>query len=276
MLLLVRHGRTGPNASRRLLGRMDVPLDELGRRQAEAPWAGSERAAPRQPGGEQPARPGPADRGRARAAGHRRRAVDRDRLRHLRRHGRSRPPRTCGGNGAATSAFVPEGGESLASVGARVRAACEDLWAEAAARRRRRRHPRVADQGGGGLGARRRRRDQLAHVRRRGLGDLHRAGRRSGRPGGPHRHPSARAAVQRDPAPPVGVAARRPIVGSMVNSGHRHPAAPAPGHRDPGPEVEGPGRPAGRGRGARRQLGAARLHRAGARAPSWSTSTATR
>jgi alpha-ribazole phosphatase len=29
-------------------------------------------------------------------------------------------------------AFVPEGGESLASVGMRVRAACEDLWAEAA------------------------------------------------------------------------------------------------------------------------------------------------
>ena len=29
-------------------------------------------------------------------------------------------------------AFVPEGGESLASVGARVRAACEELWAEAA------------------------------------------------------------------------------------------------------------------------------------------------
>ena len=36
MLFLVRHGRTAHNASRRLLGRLDVPLDELGRRQAEA------------------------------------------------------------------------------------------------------------------------------------------------------------------------------------------------------------------------------------------------
>ena len=36
MLYLVRHGRTAQNAARLLLGRMDVPLDELGRRQAAA------------------------------------------------------------------------------------------------------------------------------------------------------------------------------------------------------------------------------------------------
>ncbi|MGH9115250.1 MAG: histidine phosphatase family protein, partial [Acidimicrobiales bacterium] len=36
MLYLVRNGRTAHNASDRLLGRMDVPLDDLGRRQAEA------------------------------------------------------------------------------------------------------------------------------------------------------------------------------------------------------------------------------------------------
>jgi broad specificity phosphatase PhoE len=36
MLYLVRHGRTAQNAAGRLLGRMDVPLDELGRRQATA------------------------------------------------------------------------------------------------------------------------------------------------------------------------------------------------------------------------------------------------
>jgi broad specificity phosphatase PhoE len=36
VLYLVRHGRTAQNAARRLLGRMDVPLDELGRRQAKA------------------------------------------------------------------------------------------------------------------------------------------------------------------------------------------------------------------------------------------------
>lgn len=36
MLYLVRHGRTAENAARLLLGRMDVPLDELGCRQAAA------------------------------------------------------------------------------------------------------------------------------------------------------------------------------------------------------------------------------------------------
>jgi len=36
VLILVRHGRTAYNASRRLLGRLDIPLDELGRRQALA------------------------------------------------------------------------------------------------------------------------------------------------------------------------------------------------------------------------------------------------
>jgi len=36
VLYLVRHGRTAQNAARRLLGHLDVPLDELGRRQAKA------------------------------------------------------------------------------------------------------------------------------------------------------------------------------------------------------------------------------------------------
>jgi broad specificity phosphatase PhoE len=36
VLYLVRHGRTGHNANRRLLGRLDVDLDDLGRRQAQA------------------------------------------------------------------------------------------------------------------------------------------------------------------------------------------------------------------------------------------------
>jgi broad specificity phosphatase PhoE len=36
VLYLVRHGRTAQNAARLLLGRMDVPLDELGLRQAAA------------------------------------------------------------------------------------------------------------------------------------------------------------------------------------------------------------------------------------------------
>jgi broad specificity phosphatase PhoE len=35
-LIIVRHGRTEANAGRRLLGHLDLPLDDLGRRQAEA------------------------------------------------------------------------------------------------------------------------------------------------------------------------------------------------------------------------------------------------
>jgi len=35
-LIVVRHGRTEANAARRLLGRLDLPLDELGRTQADA------------------------------------------------------------------------------------------------------------------------------------------------------------------------------------------------------------------------------------------------
>jgi broad specificity phosphatase PhoE len=36
VLIFVRHGRTAHNASRRLLGRLDIPLDPLGERQAAA------------------------------------------------------------------------------------------------------------------------------------------------------------------------------------------------------------------------------------------------
>jgi probable phosphoglycerate mutase len=36
MLILARHGRTSANAQRRLLGRMDLPLDEVGLHQAAA------------------------------------------------------------------------------------------------------------------------------------------------------------------------------------------------------------------------------------------------
>ena len=57
MLIVLRHGRTASNASRRLLGRMDVPLDELGRRQAEA-LGQSQLVRAGHPGGEQPAATG--------------------------------------------------------------------------------------------------------------------------------------------------------------------------------------------------------------------------
>ncbi len=131
MLLLVRHGRTAQNASRRLLGRMDVPLDELGRRQAEAL-------------------------GQLDLLRHATRVVSSPLSRARDTAAALGPPVTLDDrwaeidygvyDGMALDAvpdlwrqwgrdlgFVPEGGESLASVGSRVRAACEDLWAEAVA-----------------------------------------------------------------------------------------------------------------------------------------------
>jgi broad specificity phosphatase PhoE len=128
VLLLVRHGRTAQNAARRLLGRQDVPLDELGRRQAQA-------------------------------LGHAEvlRGASRVVSSPLRR---ARETAACFGlpvtlderwteinygiyDGAAVDAapelwrrwsldtgFVPDGGESLRALGERVRRACDELWPE--------------------------------------------------------------------------------------------------------------------------------------------------
>ena len=131
MLYLVRHGRTAQNAARLLLGRMDVPLDELGRRQAlalgqVAELSGAVRVVSSPLG----------------------RAFD--------TASALGPPVTVDERwseidygefdgselGAATELWVgwdadleytPPGGESLATLGRRVRAACEDLWDEASA-----------------------------------------------------------------------------------------------------------------------------------------------
>ena len=130
MLLLVRHGRTAQNASRRLLGQLDVPLDQLGRRQAEALGrAEFLRGAARVVSS-------PLDRARETAAALGPPVTVDDRWTEIdygvydgmevdaapelwRQWGRD-------------LGFAPEGGESLASVGTRVREACEDLWPEAA------------------------------------------------------------------------------------------------------------------------------------------------
>ncbi len=132
MLILVRHGRTGHNASRRLLGRLDVPLDALGVRQAEALGASEllRRAA---------------------------RVVTSPLERCVRTAEALGPPVEVDPRwievdygiydgmdleGAAEVfrhwpedlSWAPEGGESLHALGERVRAACEELWDEAAAR----------------------------------------------------------------------------------------------------------------------------------------------
>lgn len=129
MLFLVRHGRTAQNAARLLLGRMDVPLDELGRRQAAALGA-------------LPALHGAA------------RVVSSPLARAFDTAAVLGPPVTVDErwieidygvfDGAELSAaaelwqgwdadleYRPPEGESLAEMGRRVRSACEDLWEEA-------------------------------------------------------------------------------------------------------------------------------------------------
>jgi broad specificity phosphatase PhoE len=132
VLLLVRHGRTGANASRRLLGRMDVPLDELGRRQAEALGdvamlrdAARVVSSPLARARETAASLGPPvsvdERWTEINYGvYDGRAVDAA-AELWRQWGRN-------------ISFTPDGGESLSALGVRVRQACEELWPEATQR----------------------------------------------------------------------------------------------------------------------------------------------
>jgi broad specificity phosphatase PhoE len=130
VLYLVRHGRTAHNASRRLLGRLDVPLDELGRRQAAAL-------------GQVPALNGalrvitsPLSRARHTAAelgppvtvDERWAEIDYGIYDGMELEAAADLWREWG----TDLAYTPPGGESLAAVGARVRDACGDLWPEAA------------------------------------------------------------------------------------------------------------------------------------------------
>ena len=132
MLILVRHGRTAHNASRRLLGRLDVPLDEIGVKQAEALGrlpllqdAGRVVTSPLQrtvctaealgPPVEVDPRWIEVDYGIYDGM-----ALDTNPevFQHW----------------PAELEWVPEGGESLLDVGGRVRAACDELWGEASER----------------------------------------------------------------------------------------------------------------------------------------------
>ncbi|MBW0089009.1 histidine phosphatase family protein [Pseudonocardia sp. KRD-184] len=131
MLILVRHGQTVANARGLLCGHADHPLTELGCRQAQALAA----ALPR------PARILTSPLGRARQtaavlAGERPVEVD-ERWIEM-DYGRldgAVPTDVDGGTWSRWHTdpdFAPPGGESLAAVGQRVRAACLDLAADAA------------------------------------------------------------------------------------------------------------------------------------------------
>ncbi len=135
MLLLVRHGEATANVHGVLLGRTDVPLTQLGQRQAEA-------LRPLVPEGSAVVS-SPLQRARATAeALALRRQVEIDRRwieLDYGEHEGAAPgdlPDELWRRWRADPGFRPAGGESLADVGARVREACEELFAPGGRARR--------------------------------------------------------------------------------------------------------------------------------------------
>jgi broad specificity phosphatase PhoE len=138
VLILARHGRTTANAQRLLLGRMDLPLDEVGLEQAAAVGAAIARA------GTKPVRVIASPLGRtvataaavAAACGVAEVETD-DRWIEV-DYGDfdgeplADVPSEVWQHWRSNSAWTPPNGESLADVGVRVRAACEELVAVAA------------------------------------------------------------------------------------------------------------------------------------------------
>jgi broad specificity phosphatase PhoE len=133
MLIVVRHGRTAHNATRRLLGRLDLPLDELGERQAAALG----RSGLADGGARVVSSPLLRARTTAEAFGL---PIEIDERWIEIDYGihdgmpLADVPRTMWSAWSDDPEWTPEGGESLAAVGRRVRAACEELWEEAARR----------------------------------------------------------------------------------------------------------------------------------------------
>jgi probable phosphoglycerate mutase len=139
VLILARHGRTAANAQRLLLGRMDLPLDDFGVRQASA--VGSALAVPR----EAPVRIIASPLFRAMETA--RAIADACGIDDVETDDRwlevdygdfdgeplADVPGEVWRHWTSDSSWTPPNGESLADVGLRVRAACEDLAGAAAA-----------------------------------------------------------------------------------------------------------------------------------------------
>jgi broad specificity phosphatase PhoE len=128
VLVLVRHGQTAANASGLLQGRVDLPLSALGQRQAEA-------LASLVPAGARVVS-SPLRRARETAAafGHDVEVDDRwIELDYGELDGRpiTEVPPEVWTAWRADPHFAPPGGESLVTLGARVRTACEELLDEA-------------------------------------------------------------------------------------------------------------------------------------------------
>jgi broad specificity phosphatase PhoE len=140
LLILVRHGQTAANAQRLLLGRADPPLTDAGRRQAAALAAALPRptrivSSPLQRA-LQTAEVIAERSGTAGSTQSVRVEVDERWIEMDYGDLDLRPLSALDEAGWATwradADFVPAGGESLATVGARVRTACEELAADAA------------------------------------------------------------------------------------------------------------------------------------------------
>lgn len=129
MLYLVRHGRTAHNENGRLLGRLDVSLDDVGVRQAESLGrCDSLHRATRVVSS-------PLARARHTAAALGPPVTVDDRWTEVDYGSYDGLPLPEAADlwrlWAGDLAHTPEGGESLASVGSRVREACTELWPEA-------------------------------------------------------------------------------------------------------------------------------------------------
>lgn len=129
MLYVVRHGQTAANAAGQLLGRADVPLTDTGRRQAKALAAAL--------GPVQRVVSSPLQRARDTAAAFGRPVEIDERWTEL-DYGiydewpLADVPAEMWQGWRGDAEFAPPEGESLASVGRRVRAACDELAAAAA------------------------------------------------------------------------------------------------------------------------------------------------
>ena len=155
MLIVVRHGRTEANASGRLLGRLDVPLDEVGERQA-AQLAASLLATtePHRPGDLQPAAAHPPDGRDPRAAASRSTSASSSSTTASTTACRCRRPARPVGQLAHRPRLHPAGRRVAGGPAAPGRRRPRRPARRGPHRDHRGGEPRVADQGGGRLGAR--------------------------------------------------------------------------------------------------------------------------
>jgi broad specificity phosphatase PhoE len=129
VLIIVRHGQTAPNAEGVLLGRADPPLTELGRRQAAALAAALGRPDRLVSSPLQRARDTAAAFGQPVQIDERWIELDYGELDGVASEAVSEQ---VWDRWRSDPGFAPEGGESLLTLGERVRAACRDLAEEAA------------------------------------------------------------------------------------------------------------------------------------------------